>query len=345
MDKKKFKFDVVIGNPPFQEKVEGTSDKQIFPYFMDQAYEIGKKVELITPAKFLSNAGKTSKKWNQKMLKDSHLKVLFFEQDGSKVFNNTGIKGGVCVTYRDSKNELGPIGTFTPFKELQSIIRKVVFNKHIKFSPISSSIYLQNKFNLDALYLDYPELKSKIGSSGKEKRLTTSIFTLPIFVNEKDKEHPIQIWGIFNSNTREFRFMNEKYLDSNSSLHNYKVLLPKSNGSGALGEVLSTPLIGQPLIGYTQSFIGIGRFDNRAEAENEMKYIKSKFCRAMLGTLKVTQDNNKGTWNNVPIQDFTSKSDIDWSKSIYEIDQQLYKKYGLNEKEINFIESKVKEMD
>lgn len=139
--------------------------------------------------------------------------------------------------------------------------------------------------------------------------------------------------------------MNEKYLESNSMLHYYKVLLPKSNGSGALGEVLSTPLIGEPLIGYTQSFIGIGKFDNITEAENEMKYIKTKFCRAMLGTLKVTQDNNKGTWKNVPLQDFTENSDIDWIKPIPEIDQQLYKKYDLSTEEIDFIESHVKEMN
>lgn len=350
MDNKKFKFDVVIGNPPFQEEIEGTSDKQIFPYFMDQAYEIGEKVELITPAKFLSNAGKTLKKWNKKILKDPHLKVTFFEQDSSKVFSNTRIKGGVCVTYRDALEELGPIGTFTPFTELESIIRKVVFSKEKHFKPISKNIYLQNKFNLDALYEDYPELKSQIGSSGKEKRLTTSIFSLPIFRKEKDADHSIKIWGIVNSNTRNYRFMNEKYLDPNSSLHNYKVLLPKSNGSGALGEVLRTPLIGSPLIGkplngYTQSFIGIGKFDNRSEAENEMKYIKSKFCRVMLGTLKVTQDNNKETWKNVPTQNFTSQSDIDWSKSIQEIDLQLYKKYGLDEQEIEFIEDHVKEME
>lgn len=65
----------------------------------------------------------------------------------------------------------------------------------------------------------------------------------------------------------------------------------------------------------------------------------------MLGTLKVTQDNNKGTWKNVPLQDFTERSDIDWSKSIPEIDQQLYKKYGLSSEEIGFIETHVKEMD
>ena len=64
----------------------------------------------------------------------------------------------------------------------------------------------------------------------------------------------------------------------------------------------------------------------------------------MLGVLKITQDNTKEKWKFVPLQNFTSNSDIDWSKSIHEIDLQLYRKYGLDDKEINFIESHVKEM-
>ena len=75
-----------------------------------------------------------------------------------------------------------------------------------------------------------------------------------------------------------------------------------------------------------------------------MKYIKTKFARVMLGVLKITQDNTSAKWKYVPLQDFTSSSDIDWSKSIHEIDLQLYKKYGLSEDEINFIETNVKEM-
>ena len=75
-----------------------------------------------------------------------------------------------------------------------------------------------------------------------------------------------------------------------------------------------------------------------------LKYIKGKFARTMLSILKITQDNNRDTWKMVPLQDFTSSSDIDWSKSIAEIDQQLYAKYGLDEKEIEFIETHVKEM-
>src|SRR5699024_4338149 len=72
----KMKFDVVIGNPPYQEDIKGTSARQIYPHFMDNSYEIGNRVLLITPARFLFNAGKTSKKWNEKMLSDYHLKVL-----------------------------------------------------------------------------------------------------------------------------------------------------------------------------------------------------------------------------------------------------------------------------
>ena len=75
-----------------------------------------------------------------------------------------------------------------------------------------------------------------------------------------------------------------------------------------------------------------------------LKYVKSKFARTLLGILKVTQDNSKETWRFVPLQDFTSKSDIDWSKNISEIDTQLYAKYGLSEDEMQFIESMIKPM-
>ena len=88
----------------------------------------------------------------------------------------------------------------------------------------------------------------------------------------------------------------------------------------------------------------IGAFESKSEAEGAFKYIKSKFARAMLGILKITQDNNRATWAEVPMQDFTKNSDIDWSRSIPEIDQQLYKKYDLSPDEINFIETKVQAM-
>ena len=75
-----------------------------------------------------------------------------------------------------------------------------------------------------------------------------------------------------------------------------------------------------------------------------MKYVKSKFARTMLGILKITQHNPPEKWKYVPLQDFTVNSDIDWSQSVAGIDRQLYVKYGLDEQEIEFIETHVKEM-
>ena len=108
---------------------------------------------------------------------------------------------------------------------------------------------------------------------------------------------------------------------------------------------MSNPFIGLPLVGHTQTFISIGCFDLEKSAKNCLKYIKGKFCRALLSVLKITQDNKRNVWKYVPLQDFTENSDIDWSKSIPEIDAQLYQKYGLSEEEIQFIETNVKPME
>ena len=123
------------------------------------------------------------------------------------------------------------------------------------------------------------------------------------------------------------------------------MILPKANGSGVLGETLSTPLVGDPLVGHTQTFISIGCLDTEFEANALFKYIKSKFARTLLGVLKITQDNKKATWKYVPFQDFTDSSDIDWTQSVEKIDYQLYKKYNLSPEEITFIETHIKEME
>lgn len=218
------------------------------------------------------------------------------------------------------------------------------------FKTLDDCIFLQNKFNLTEVYGDFPELRSKMGSGGKEKRLTTSIFSFSELFSDSPFEGSVKILGLIGKNERCYKYIAEKYLDENfGNLLGYKVILPKSNGSGAIGKGLSTPLIGKPLIGeplvgYTQSFIGFCNFRTKNEAEALLKYIKTKFARTLLGVLKITQDNNPGTWKYVPLQDFTAASDIDWTKSVAEIDRQLYKKYDLSEEEIRFIETRVKEM-
>lgn len=338
------KFDVVIGNPPYQEEIEGTSAKQLFPFFMEEAYKLAEKTILITPGKFLFNAGNTSTKWNEKMLADPHLKVLKYETDASKIFNTTVIKGGVAITLRDSTKVYGPIKTFTLFDELNHIIKKVTL--HESFEPITKIIYLQNRFDLISLYQKYPEVKSVIGSNGNEKRLTTSIFNInKLFSKKLRNNDDVKILGLIN-NVRYYRYLEYNLLEqSHPNLNKFKLVMAKSIGSGIFGEKLSSSIVLKPKEGFTQSFISFGAFPEEYMVLNVDKYLKTKFSRTMLNTLKITQDNNKPKWVNVPNQDFSLNSDIDWSKSISEIDHQLFKKYGLTEEEIKFIEGNVKEME
>ncbi|GEK29320.1 Eco57I restriction-modification methylase domain-containing protein [Furfurilactobacillus siliginis] len=341
------KFDVVIGNPPYQEEAGGSSssDKPIYHLFMEMAYELADKSVLITPGRFLFRAGATPSAWNEKMLNDTHLKVVMYEQNGNKIFPRTDIKGGIAITVRDVNENFGAIGTFTAYPELNSILSKV--NPFLrKDGNLTDIIFSQNKLNLEELFSDYPQAKDSISSNGRDRRLESNIFVkLEAFHDFKVNEDDIKILGLID-NKRTYRFINKKYIDlTHANLYDFKVLLPKSNGSGALGEVVSTPLVGTPLVGYTRTFLGIGSFSNELEANNALKYIKSKFARTMLGILKVTQDNNPDKWIKVPLQDFSISSDIDWSESTDNVDAQLYRKYKLSDAEIRFIETKVQEMN
>ena len=340
------KFDAVVGNPPYQEESTTGNNKKgpVYYLFMDMGFGISNIVTLITPARFLFNAGATPRDWTKKILNNEHLKVVYYSPNSTDVFPDVDIKGGVAITYYDKLKNFGSINIFTAYEELSTILKKVINSEN--FVSIKTIIFTQNRFNLNALYSDYPQYAQIIGSEGKDKRFRNNIFEkLNCFTAFRENDDDFQIYGLID-NKRVWRFIPEKYVDLNhENLRKYKVLVPAANGSGAIGEVLSTPLIGEPLIGYTQSFIGIGSFDSQYEAESLLKYIKSRFARTMLGILKITQHNDRDKWEYVPIQDFTDKSDIDWSKSVAEIDKQLYTKYNLDESEIAFIESMIKPME
>ena len=345
------KFDFIIGNPPYQEEASGDNKDfapPIYHKFIEEAYKICDVVELIHPARFLFNAGNTPKAWNEKMLHDPHLKVLWFEQDSGKVFANTYITGGVAVTYRDARQDFGCIETFTSFPELNTILRKV--SQRAESESLMNIIYNQLRFDLEALYKEYPQFASVIGSEGRDKRFRNNIFEkIPLFTVEKTNNDDIPVIGVVNGK-REWRYISQKFVDAaHESLWKYKVILSAANGaSGTLGKeparITTVPFLGEPGVGYTQTFISLGAFKTKREAAALLKYVKSKFARTLLGILKVTQDNKKPMWKLVPLQNFTSASDIDWSRPIPEIDQQLYAKYGLDENEIQFIETHVKEM-
>lgn len=348
---KNMNFDTIIGNPPYQVIATGDANGSdpIYHLFIDAGKQFCNRETLIHPARFLFNAGKTPKDWNQKVLNDDHFKVVGYWANSSQMFPDVDIKGGVAITHWDNKTDFGKIGTFVAFEELRSILKKI---KNDEFKTFSDLVYGRDLYKLtEILYEENPFAENR-QSKGHRYDCGSNVFDVfpELFYDEKpnDKKEYARVLGRTN-NVRIEKWFRKDYLKIPDNFDFYKVFVPKSNGSGAIGEVLSTPMVGEPMVGEpmvgcTTTFLNIGKFETQFEAESCLKYIKTKFARTMLGTLKVTQDNPRETWLNVPLQDFTATSDIDWNKSVSEIDKQLYKKYGLSKDEIEFIETKVKEM-
>lgn len=229
------KFDFIIGNPPYQEETESESTRMlpIYNLFMDEAYKIGSKVELITPARFLFNAGQTPKNWNQKMLSDPHLTVLLYEHDGTKIFPNTDIKGGIAITYRDSTKEIGAINIFVPWAELKSILEKAgakTAEESLTDIADSSPVY-----DLRNIYNDHPDYKQYIADGGRHAQLKTNVLNInPIFTDTPTEYDDYKVCGLV-SGKRGYKFCHRHYIKpKHKSLFKYKVLVQKLPGQDSL---------------------------------------------------------------------------------------------------------------
>ncbi|MBR4396496.1 MAG: Eco57I restriction-modification methylase domain-containing protein, partial [Methanobrevibacter sp.] len=317
------KFDFAIGNPPYQEQSD-TNGRQppVYNLFMDEAYKVANCVELITPARFLFNAGQTPKSWNEKMLNDEHFKVLQYESDASKVFANTDIKGGVTITLRNQDKVFGKIGIFTQNNSVELILNKVLpyCKKSIKDICIGAVPY---RFT-ETLRIEHPEYVDLAGDSFDLRINTLDNLGNKIFFEKKpDNSDYVQIVGLYNKK-RTTMFVESKFIEGPENFNKYKLLLSKANGSGKFGEALSQPILVGSGIGHTQSFISIGKFDTKQEAENLEKYIKTKFARCLLSILRTTPDTTPYKWKYVPLLNFVSEVGIDWSKTVDEISHELY---------------------
>ena len=342
------KFDFIIGNPPYQDDVQNKGDRPnpVYDKFMDAAFHVGSNVELIHPARFLFMAGQTSKQWNEKMLNDSHFKVLHYESDASCVFPNTEIKGGVAITYRNEKRNYGAIKVFTSYPELNSILKKVltIIGNQSRLNTIIAS---QGLYRFSELFFkNHPDAFSCMGNGTGNKIVSSVIEKMPdVFHDEipHDGNEYVRFLGRIKSQ-RLYRFIRRDYLMKNDYLDTYNLFIPEANNSGVYGETLTEPTLGFPGDGASDTFLSAGLFKTEEEPVNLTKYMKTKFFRALLGVKKVTQHCPPAVWEMIPLQNFTRSSDIDWSKLIAQIDQQLYRKYGLTDEEIDFIETHVKEM-
>ena len=338
------KFYAVIGNPPYQEESEGNQRKSpIYNYFMDESFKVATKTELITPARFLFDAGQTPKDWNRKMLSDSHFKVMKFEPDASAVFSGVEIKGGVAITYRDTNSEFEPIEIFVAWDPMRSVLTKVGAACVPSLANMVTGA-VPYKYS-DEAKKQHPEYAEQMGKSFDLRTNALDKLYDKLFFRDKQGDSDyVAVCGLFNKK-RDCLWIKRSYIDVPDNFDGFKVLLSKASGAGVFGEKLASLAVASKCVGHTQSFVSMGNFDTEAEADALVKYLKTKFARALLGILKVTQDVTPRVWGLVPQQDFTSNSDINWSQSVADIDRQLYAKYSLDDEEIEFIETHVKEMD
>lgn len=340
------KFDIIVGNPPYQETVGSANSnsslgKQLFPWFIMSVMELKPKFStLITPSRwFTGDAQDKSFVKLRKYIKDNnHISKIYNYKDEKEIFDNVEIKGGINY-----------------FLYEQDYDDKVEF---VNCYRGENDISYRNLFEegMDIIInngKDYPILKKVQDKDFRSlMEITTGrnafgIIGKPSIINSISKKEKFEGCCELRCKANEIRYIEESAVTKNIDIfNNYKVFVSKSAGNpNSDFKVIGIPYIGEKKSACTDSLIPIGNFKTLYEATSLQKYIKTKFLRFMVSILKTSQNVTQIVYRFVPMQDFTNKSDIDWNKAIHNIDLQLYKKYKLTDDEINYIESKIKEME
>lgn len=339
------KFDYVISNPPYQIEGGGGGSNalNIYPDFMLSGKRLAKHSTMIHPARAFFGAGRFNADIVKEINNDRSFVCHEYLENAEEVFSKTDITGGLMISAysKGTKNE-PMIERLVP-KELLAVKNKVT--NLGSFADISNSMgsYNDNKLSDKA----YEEYKEYMDSMKHTHTFVSNVLVnvSPIF-KEQDpgSDDYISVFGVIK-NKRTKRWIHKKFVNEDKEyMKKWKVFVPGSNGAVQRGGI-GTPAIGAPGEIATQTFIPFGMFETRQDAENCEKYLKTKFARSLLSILKVTPSNGRKTWANVPNQDFTNNSNIDWSKSIEEIDEQLFDIYELSDDEKNWIKENIKEMN
>ncbi|GAB6149352.1 Eco57I restriction-modification methylase domain-containing protein [Clostridium novyi] len=341
----KVKFGAVIGNPPYQISDGGAqaSAKPIYQNFV----LIGKKLAsdytcFITPTRWFAG-GKGLDEFRNQMLNDKTIKELHDFLTPEDVFPNTNNRGGVCYFINDfSKiDDEVAVVTYKDNKKISEVNRPLLIDDIDIFVRDSIGVEIINKINehISKEFLD------KIVSSRKPFGLEGN------FVNDENFKKtetgmikPIKCYG----KSQKIGYVEKNIIKKNINwIEGWKVYTPYANNIGTeLNDDNQNSFVGEPKSVCTETFLVIGSDLNLTEKEaySLSIYLKTKFSRYLHSLAKISQHGTSKTYRFVPMQDFTNKSDIDWSKSINEIDEQLFDKYGLSIEEREHIKSSIKDM-
>lgn len=339
-------FDLIVGNPPYQENVgalEGNSSlgKQLFPWFIITAMELKPKFgTLITPSRWFTGDAqdKSFLKLREYIKENNHISKIYNFKDEKEIFDNVEIKGGINYFLYEN-NYKNKVQFINYYKGKSNVTNRNLFEDDMDIIinngedyPILQKVKMQNFISLTKITTG----RNAFGIIGKQT-----------VVNDISKKEKFKNCCELRCKANEIRYITKDKVTKNLEIFNsYKVFISKSAGNPNSDlKVIGYPYIGKKKTACTDSLIPIGCFNTLGEAKALQKYIKTKFLRFMVSILKTSQNVTQIVYKFVPLQDFTKDSDIDWSKSIHEIDLQLYKKYNLTEAEINYIEGKIKEME
>lgn len=331
------KFDVIIGNPPYQLSDGGAqaSAKPIYNLFIEQAKKLKPTyLTMIIPSRWMTG-GKGLDEFRKTMIHDKKIQILHDFVNSADVFNGVDIKGGVCyfLWARDSEDKCDIY--LYDSTGVHHSKRYLTEDEEEVFIRYNQLVEIKNKVK---------ELKEKsfdnIVSSRKPYGLPSDFFKDPIKyglpkISKEKIPNGYSILGLENLK-RVIRYIPKNYpLPKNEGIDKYKVFISESYGCGAIGEGPATPVLATPGELCTETFLQIGTFETKEEAENCISYIKTKFFRVLVGILKNTQHATQKVYHYVPLQDFTKP----WT------DEELYTKYKLSNEEIDFIESMIKPME